>query len=103
VLIKRCIAVGGQTVDLRDGKVVVDGIILNEPYTLGKPSLPLEPMREVRIKYPYTVPLGSVWVMGDNRTDSLDSRYFGPVSEENITGKALFRFLPFDRFGAIDP
>jgi signal peptidase I len=103
VLIKRCIAVGGQTVDLRDGKVVVDGIILNEPYTLDKPSLPLEPMREVRIKYPYTVPQGSIWVMGDNRTNSLDSRYFGPVSEEDITGKALFRFLPFDRFGAIEP
>jgi signal peptidase I len=103
VLIKRCIAVGGQTVDLRSGKVVVDGIIIDEPYTLDKPSLPLEPMRDVRIEYPYTVPQGSIWVMGDNRTNSLDSRYFGPVSEEDITGKALFRFLPLDRFGAIEP
>jgi signal peptidase I len=103
VLIKRCVAVAGQTVDLRDGKLVVDGIILDEPYTHDKPSVPLETMRDVRIEYPYVVPENSVWVMGDNRTSSLDSRHFGPVSRDTITGKALFRFLPLDRFGAIDP
>jgi signal peptidase I len=102
VLIKRCIAVGGQVVDLKDGKVVVDGLALDEPYVYGKPSVPLDQMTGVRFQYPYTVPEGSIWVMGDNRTNSLDSRYFGPISEKDITGKALFRFLPFDRFGAID-
>jgi signal peptidase I len=102
VLIKRCIAVGGQTVDLVDGKVVVDGVALDEPYTHGEPSLPLEQMAGVHFGYPYTVPTGSVWVMGDNRTNSLDSRYFGVVPQKELIGRALFRFLPLDRFGAID-
>jgi signal peptidase I len=102
VLIKRCIATGGQTIDLRDGKVIVDGIILDEPYTHDKPTLPLDPMPGQSITYPYTVPKGSVWMMGDNRTNSLDSRYFGPVPSESLIGKALFRMLPLDRFGPID-
>jgi signal peptidase I len=102
ILIKRCIATGGQTVDLMDGKVVVDGIILDEPYTHGLPSFPLNPMPGISIKYPYTVPEGSVWVMGDNRTRSQDSRYFGAIPDENLIGKALLRFLPLDRFGTID-
>jgi signal peptidase I len=102
ILIKRCIAVGGQTVDLKDGKVVVDGVVLDEPYTHGAASKPLEPMGNLRIDYPYTVPEGSIWVMGDNRERSSDSRFFGPVSKEELIGKALFRFLPFERFGAID-
>jgi signal peptidase I len=102
VLIKRCIAVGGQTVDLVDGKVVVDGEALDEPYTHGKMSAPLDQMVGVHFQYPYTVPEGSIWVMGDNRTNSLDSRYFGVVSQKELIGRALFRFLPLDRFGAID-
>jgi signal peptidase I len=102
VLIKRCIATEGQTVDLRDGKVVVDGVVLAEPYVHDRPSLPLEEMSGVDIDYPYTIPAGSVWVMGDNRTNSLDSRYFGPVLEDDITGRAILRFLPFSRFGPLD-
>jgi signal peptidase I len=94
--------VGGQTVDLVDGKVVVDGKVLDEPYTRGKPSFPLDQMAGVHFGYPYTVPEGSVWVMGDNRTSSLDSRHFGVVPQEDLIGKALFRFLPLDRFGALD-
>jgi signal peptidase I len=102
ILIKRCIAVGGQTVNLVDGKVVVDGVVLDEPYTHGSASKPLEPVGRARIDYPYTVPEGSIWVMGDNRERSSDSRFFGPVSRDELIGKALFRFLPLDRFGAID-
>ncbi|MDR1183508.1 MAG: signal peptidase I [Coriobacteriales bacterium] len=102
VLIKRCIAVGGQTVDLIDGRVVVDGKALDEPYTHGKPSIALDQMVGVHFQYPYTVPEGSIWVMGDNRTNSLDSRYFGVVSQDELIGRALFRFLPLNRFGAID-
>ena len=101
VLIKRCIAVGGQTVDLVNGKVVVDGVALDEPYTQGKQSAPLDQMSGVHFDYPYRVPEGMIWVMGDNRTNSLDSRYFGPIAEEDLIGKALFRFLPLDRFGLI--
>lgn len=95
-LIKRVVAVGGQTIDLVDGAVVVDGVVLDEPYTYGKPTYPQT------VDFPYEVPADHVWLMGDNRTDSQDSRYFGAVPEEMIRGRALFRFWPADRIGALD-
>ena len=95
-LIKRVIATGGQTVDLVDGKVVVDGVALDEPYTLGKPSYPLShTASDVSISYPYVIPEGSIWVMGDNRTASQDSRYFGPVPANSVTGRAAMIYWPF--------
>ena len=97
-LIKRVIAVGGQTVDLQGGSVYVDGEKLDEPYTLGKPSEPLS----ADLTYPYTVPEGYIWCMGDNRTNSSDSRDFGPVPLENVTGHAFFRYWPFDRIGTLE-
>ncbi|MGI6536098.1 MAG: signal peptidase I [Eggerthellaceae bacterium] len=101
-LIKRVIAVGGQTVDLKDGYVYVDGKKLDEPYTEGKQSLPLNTAYGVDITYPYTVPDGYLWVMGDNRTNSADSRYFGAVSKDSVTGHANFTFWPPDRIGILD-
>lgn len=96
ILVKRVIATAGQTVDLKDGHVVVDGEVLDEPYVGDRPSLPLnqrlagmEP-----ISYPVTVPEGHVWVMGDNRTNSLDSRYFGTVPTSSIVARAVFTFWP---------
>lgn len=97
VLIKRVIATAGQQVDLKDGSVYVDGTKLEEPYTDEKQSLPLSNERD--ISYPYTVPEGSIWVMGDNRTNSSDSRYFGPVPLSNVTGHAFFRYWPLERIG----
>lgn len=96
-LIKRVIATGGQTVNLVDGTVYVDGEALDEPYTEGKPSYPLPQQSALvgEISYPYTVPEGSIWVMGDNRTNSLDSRYFGAVQVSDVTSHALFIFWPF--------
>ncbi|WP_242622204.1 signal peptidase I [Olsenella sp. Marseille-P4559] len=90
-LVKRVIAVAGQTVDLRDGNVYVDGTQLDESsYTLGKPSYSLSDQAgSAGIAYPYTVPDGCVWVMGDNRTNSLDSRYFGAVRVSAVTSKIL--------------
>lgn len=95
-LIKRVIAVGGQTVDLQDGVVYVDGQALDEPYTLGKRSDPItvEASPFGTISYPFTVPEGYVWVMGDNRTNSLDSRYFGAVPVSDVTSRAAFIFWP---------
>lgn len=55
---------GGQTVDLRDGRVYVDGVLQDEPYTRGEPSYPLTPYYGLTIDYPYTVPEGGLWVMG---------------------------------------
>lgn len=98
VLIKRCIATEGQTVDLIDGVVYVDGNPLDEPYTLGRPSEDLDS----GIVYPHTVPEGCIWVMGDNRTNSQDSRWFGDVPVENITGHAFFRYWPIDRIGSLE-
>ena len=95
VLIKRVIAVGGQTVDLIDGKVYVDGSMLDEPYIGSTSTYSLsDSPGSAGISYPYTVPEGYVWVMGDNRTNSSDSRYFGPVPESDITSHACFIFWP---------
>ena len=83
--------------DLKDGHVYVDGKKLNEPYVLDKPTYPLEQQSSIlseAISYPYKVPDGCIWVMGDNRTNSLDSRYFGPVSTSKVSSRALFIFWP---------
>lgn len=101
VLIKRVIATEGQTVNLVDGDVYVDGQKLDEPYTLGKQSVALQTVPGVIISYPYTVPDGYVWVMGDNRTNSSDSRYFGPVQSSLVFGKAVMIYWPVDRFGLL--
>ena len=98
ILIKRVIAVSGQTVSFKEGSVYVDGSKISEPYTLGKATEALSQHSSIlsgSISYPYTVPDGYIWVMGDNRTNSLDSRYFGPVAISSVTSKAMFIFWPF--------
>lgn len=101
VLVKRVIATGGQTVDLRDGTVYVDGSALSEPYADGL-SLPLDTQAPgIVVNFPYTVPEGSVWVMGDNRENSADSRYFGAVPESDLIAIGVFRYWPLDRIGPL--
>lgn len=101
-LIKRVIACEGQTVDLVDGTVYVDGVALDEPYTEGKVSNPLPTtLAGVDITYPYTVPDGYIWVMGDNRTNSADSRYFGAIPQTSVSGHAFFIYWPFDHMGSL--
>lgn len=101
VLVKRVIATAGQTVDLRDGAVYVDGSPLDEPYAAGS-SYPLPVQApDVSVSFPYTVPEGCVWLMGDNREDSADSRYFGAVPVENLIGVVFFRYWPLDRMGTL--
>lgn len=97
ILIKRLIAVGGQTVDLKDGAVYVDGKKLDEEYTHGKPSYPLNPS----IAYPYTVPSGYYWMMGDNRTNSGDSREFGAVPGDLVIAHAVWTYWPIKKFGKL--
>lgn len=88
LLLKRVIAVGGQTVDIRDGAVVVDGRVLDEPYTHGAVTRP------GTVPLPVEVPEGYMWVMGDNRENSHDSRYFGPQPVEAVQGRAVFIYWP---------
>lgn len=95
-LIKRVVGMGGETIDIIDGKVLIDGEPLDEPYTHG---LPTDPMT---LEMPYEIPEGSVWLMGDYRTNSADSRVFGAVPLTEIKGRAIFRFWPIDRIGAME-
>jgi signal peptidase I len=94
-LIKRVVATEGETVDLVNGQVVIDGVALDEPYTYGQPSTPMS------LTMPYTVPEDSVFLMGDYRTNSADSRVFGAVPLTEIRGKAIARFWPIDRIGVL--
>ncbi len=99
-LVKRVIATGGQTVDLQDGKVVVDGVALDEPYTNGQQSYPFEQTLSTidPISFPYTVPDDYIWVMGDNRSVSKDSRFFGPVPLSSVSGRAFVVIWPLSDF-----
>ena len=99
ILVKRVIATGGDVVDIVDGVLYVNGEEQEESYVYGKPTYEMDTNSGVTISYPYTVPEGYLWVMGDNRTNSSDSRVFGPVSVDSVTGRVFFRYWPLDRFG----
>ncbi len=94
-LIKRVIAVAGQTVDIKNDMVYVDGEPVDEPYVHGKPTLP------GTVTMPVTVPEGQVWLMGDNRPNSGDSRFFGPRPVASVRGRAFWTYWPPSRFGAL--
>lgn len=101
VLVKRVVATEGQTVSLVGGVVYVDGVALSEPYAQGE-SYPLSPTAgNVSLSYPYTVPAGCLWVMGDNRENSSDSRYFGPIDVDSVFGRAVLVYWPLDRVGLL--
>lgn len=91
--IKRVIATGGQEVKVEGGAVFVDGRKLNEPYLHDRSPLP---------DYaPAKVPKGQIFVMGDNRLNSQDSRSFGPIPESSIVGRAFVLVWPPSRIGGM--
>ncbi len=103
-IIKRVIAVAGQTVDIdyEAGIVYVDGVALKEDYTRTLTTL----KHDYEIDFPAYVPDNCIFVMGDNRNESLDSRSQfigdnGMIDTRYVLGKAVYRIYPFSRFGGL--
>lgn len=114
-LVKRVIATGGQTVQCReeDPGIMVDGKLVDESFTLAPPQNPVDPATgSLACGGPYfgpvTIPDDHLWMMGDNRTNSLDSRYHlgdehqGSVPVDDVVGKVQAIILPFSRIGGVD-
>ena len=89
--IKRCVAVEGQTVELIDNQLFVDGVLSEEPFT--KYVFGSRPDRHFG---PFTVPPGHLFMMGDNRDNSADSRAWGPLDKTLIAGKAMFIYFSWN-------
>ena len=94
-LIKRVVATGGQTVMIRAGRVYVDGKALDEPYVAPADR------DSYTLSAPVRIPRGSVWLMGDNRANSSDSRVFGPRPVKDILGQAFCIYWPVQRVRAL--
>ncbi len=92
-LIKRVVGLPGETVEGRNGSVFVDGRKLIEPY--------LTPEVLTSDFDPIVVPAGGLWVMGDNRGGSADSRTFGPIRSDSVIGRAFLRIWPVKRVAFI--
>ena len=101
-IVKRVIATGGDTVDIDEvtGDVIVNGEVLDEPYIAEKINT-LEKMGD--LTYPQTVPEGCLFVLGDNRNGSTDSRWsdLGMVDERYVLGHVLSVVFPFSSFGSV--
>ncbi|HYK95160.1 MAG TPA: signal peptidase I [Candidatus Dormibacteraeota bacterium] len=98
--IKRVIGVGGDHIQLVNGVVLVNGAALDEPYVYAdngvrQPTDPLSGLSE------WVVPQGQLFVLGDHRGDSSDSRVFGTVDVSSIVGRAWLRYWPVNTFGAL--
>jgi len=90
-LIKRVIGLPGETIEVRDNHVVVDGTPIEEPYIAEDAFMPDEPA--------VTVAEDEVFVMGDNRNASFDSRRFGPIPMDDLVGEAFVTIWPLAHFG----
>lgn len=97
--VKRIIAMEGDTVDIVDGKVIVNGEVLEEPYFDGETRI-----TDFNVRYPFTVSEGHVFVMGDNRGNSKDSRSsdLGEVPVDALSGSTKIRLWPLNSFGIVE-
>jgi len=112
VLIKRVVGLPGDTLSVSNGDLYVNGRRLTEPYVdkvngVVEPTDPADSMTSGdpgapwSLTRPYRVPAGRYFVMGDNRTDSADSRYWGTVPRAAIIGRAFFTYWPLARVGQL--
>jgi signal peptidase I len=102
-LVKRVIGLPGETISLVDGYVSINGHLLPEPFLPPNVRDDTYPPPSVTAPYSlheaYRIPAGEVYVMGDNRPESCDSRYWGPIRESTIVGKVDMRIWPVSRIG----
>lgn len=96
-LIKRVIGLPGEEIEIKNNLVYINGEVIEEPY-LDEENLDSNSSDMEKI----TVPAGTYFVMGDNRRESFDSRYFGPISKNQIFGVADFRIYPINKFGNVN-
>ena len=94
--LKRVIGVEGDIVEIKDNRLYLNGKMQNEPYVSTNVTSPHNQTTK------WQVPKGYIFVLGDNRSNSRDGRDLGVVSRENIVGKIIFRFYPFNNFGGLN-
>jgi len=96
--LKRVVGLPGETIEIKDKQVYINGQPLEEPYVMYTQSRPLPPSMAAMDKFgAVTVPNGKLFVLGDNRDNSLDSRYFGVVDIATLKGKALYIYWAKDK------
>jgi len=101
-LIKRVIALPGETVTIANNHVYINNHQLTEPYLRPQDVTTVHPgPYACTPQAPCHIPKGQIWVMGDNRVFSEDSRYFGPIPESSVVGRAFYRIWPLTRLGSL--
>ncbi len=98
--VKRVIGLPGDVIDIRDGQVYVNEVVIDESRYLA-PNITSEPGFS-HVEFPYTVPEGNYFLMGDNRENSKDSRYIGAIERDKIYGKAWIKIYPFNQVGLLE-
>ena len=98
--IKRVIGIGGDSIEIRDGLVYVNDVELDEPYVYRENGTP-QPTDTSTDPPQWEIPEGELFVMGDHRAKSSDSRTFGPIENGDVIGRAWLRYWPFDTFGIL--
>jgi signal peptidase I len=99
--VKRLVGLPGETVDIRQGQIYINGQPLREPYLNEPNATDPEPGFASSLEFPYRIPEDRYLLLGDNRRDSFDSRGWGVVEPERIKGKAVLKLWPFSNFGLL--